>query len=266
MLKKCYKVIMLRSKWLWAGAVCVAIAAALLGGGCGGDDSGSSAAPGDGVVAEGEKGEGGNDAGGGGEEGGGSAAEDPGGAVGGVAPNGSAPSGGAAGGGGGSNGGGGKGGQTKSGLGEKAARGGRGGSKKRVGKGGSNPAGGGGADGDDAKAAFLTEADAICRAERKDIRQNLSKYTGEGLNSLTKNAPAIVNELVIPNLEDEMRGIEALNPPASARDAMTALFGAIDGLIARARAEPRNFILDAESVEKSIQVAEANGFKVCGGI
>jgi hypothetical protein len=139
--------------------------------------------------------------------------------------------------------------------------------KKRPPRPGSGSAGGGANPAPPPSAeAFLAAADEICKARREGTRQGLSEFTKVGLSNLEDAAKKIVDELVIPSLESEMREIEALNPPASADGAVSALFAGIEGMIASGKAEPRNFILKGDAVVSSEEAAKQNGFKVCGGI
>jgi hypothetical protein len=139
--------------------------------------------------------------------------------------------------------------------------------KKRPSKSGSGSSGGGANPAPPLSAeAFLAAADEICKARREDTRQGLSDFTKVGLSNLEDAAKKIVDELVIPSLESEMREIEALNPPASADGAVSALFAGIEGMIASGKAEPRNFILKGDAVASSEEAAKQNGFTVCGGI
>lgn len=271
LLKKCYKVAMLSSKREqgYLAILVIAVAAALLAvSGCGGDDD---TAAGTGPVAAQEDGEGGSASGGGapsseeaeGEGGGeGEGGEGGAGAVGGEAAGGVVPGdGGSAGGG---NGNGASAGGGKAGLQAGTAKS-RSGKKRRSGGGGSG-GGGGGETVPPGAAEFLEQADAICKEKRENTRQNISDYTSVGLGNLEKNAEEIVNKLVIPNLEAEMQEIQALNPPASASGAVTALFSAIEEMIATGKADPEGFILTGEAVSKSEEIAKSNGFTVCGGI
>jgi hypothetical protein len=254
--------------------VLTAVAAlfAIVGCGGGGDDETSTAAS---QIAASEGGEGNQgDAGKGGETSpggkaasGGSVAEESegGGSAGGESPIDETEEGGGAAVAGGATGGGATGG----------AKGGHGGSaglqagkaKKRPHKHrGSRQGPGGGTAGAPSPESFFADADAICEGRRKDTRERLPDFTKVGLDNLEKSAESIVSELVIPNLEGEMREIEALNPPSSVAAAVSALFQAIEGMISSGRDEPRNFILKGDAVASSEEVAKQNGFNVCGGI
>jgi hypothetical protein len=264
---------MIRTDWKEGRLALVAVAALFVAGCGGGGDEEASAGSGQLAAREGGEGGNGSDAGASGE----AAGE---GATGGSAGDGStggdeAASGGAAGGeaasGGAAGGGraGGVKGDRSGGAGNAGLQTGK--AKKRPPRrrgsgGGSAGAGGGAATVPPSAESFFAAADAICGERRENTRQNLSDFTKVGLDNLENAAEEIVNELVIPNLEGEMREIEALNPPASASGAVSALFNAIEGMIAAGRAEPRNFILKADAVTSSEEVAKQNGFKVCGGI
>jgi hypothetical protein len=272
LIKNCYKVAMLMSKGLRVGMVLTLIAlTAALGviAGCGGGDDDSAGATG--AVASGENG--GSDAAGGGaaegnaSDGGNGAASgevagDASGAVaGGGAEEGNSPDGNGASAGGNGAGGGSKAQAGKGGLSGGAARGGK--AKKR------SPSGSSGTEGSPATGSdsdFFAQADAICQERRADTRDNLGQYMKNGIASLEKNVKTVVDELIIPNLEKEMSGITALNPPASASDEVAALFDQIEGLIAAGKADPADLVLTGSAAAKSEEEAKQLGFGICGGI
>jgi hypothetical protein len=264
---------MLRSKGLLAGTALIAFAvvaalALLAGCGGGGDDETSSAADAvaakegaDGGAGNGGGGEGGAASPAGGEGGGEEAANGASAEAGGEgsAAAGESAGGGSAGGGGG-NSAGAAGGAGKAGLNSSAAKG-RSSKKRGARQRGSST---GGASGSDAE--FYAAADAICKEKRENTRKNLLDYTEKGLENIAEDATAIVDKLVIPNLEEELRDIRALNPPASVSGVAGELYGWIEKMIAAAKAEPSNFLLNVGIVAESEEAAKQNGFAVCGGI
>jgi hypothetical protein len=263
LIKKCYKVGMQMSKrvqgYVAMGAI-MAITALLAAAGCGGGDdppagSASAAAPEKGAGNGGAGGQGGQEASGGEEPGESVATGTSGGEGAGSGSSGGSSGGEGAAGGGKSTGGG------EAGLQGRSAKGGTKGKRK--------PRGGessGGSEGSADGSTFFASADSICQERRKNTRQNLTDYTGVGIESLGKNAGKIVNELVIPNLEGEMDEIRALNPPASAEGAVNDLFGWIEKMIAAGKDDPEAFLLSSKLVPESEEAAKQNGFGVCGGI
>jgi hypothetical protein len=259
---------MSRRNWLLAGlGLIVAVAVVAVALAAGGDDEASeTSAP---VAAkEGNKGEDGA-GGGGGRDGNavsGEAANDTAGTAGGGASEAEGGAGGGSAGSGGASGDGPNGGAGEAGLNGSTAKGRsgkKGGSRKRGSKGGGGEGSATGAD-----AAFFAQADAICKELRADTLRRLGDYTGSGLESLAKNAPRVVNELVIPNLEEQMDRIQALNPPSSASGAVAALFDSIEAMITAGQADPKEFLLgtSAELATKSEAIGKKNGFSACGGI
>jgi hypothetical protein len=117
------------------------------------------------------------------------------------------------------------------------------------------------------KAEFIKAADAICGEVEAQIKAGIQPYVqGSNLNSFAKEAPAIVQAVVTPNLESEINQIRALQPPADAEGAAGALLTSIQAMIGEAQAKPSEFVLGGKSVTNSEQVAAANGFTVCGGL
>jgi hypothetical protein len=250
---------MLKTKWLqgWVALVAVAVMGTLVLAGCGGgDDDETSSSAGAVAAKEGDEG-----AQGGGEGGAASAGGESGEAAGGAAS---------------AEGGASAGGQGSEAGGEAAAGGGTGKAAGKAGVGGGKAKqsarkkrsrkAAGSSDESAAVEAYFAQADAICRERRKNTRQHLGDYTKAGLENIEKNAPRIVTELIIPNLEQEMQELQALSVPAGASQATAALYAAIEKMIATGKAEPAAFLLTAGVVASAEEEAKANGFNVCGGI
>lgn len=86
------------------------------------------------------------------------------------------------------------------------------------------------------------------------------------MTSLANNAGAIVNQVVVPNLEQEIDDVRGLDASAGAGEAAAAIIGAMEELISSAKTNPGGFILGAEGAEKPEQMASRYGFTYCGKV
>lgn len=125
-----------------------------------------------------------------------------------------------------------------------------------------NGAGDGGAI---SKAEFVAAVNSICAKSDQEIESRLAAEVGKkGIGNAAKEAPAIVENVVVPTLEAEIEVLRALEVPPGGDQGVAAVTGALEETINEATANPEEFVFAPDPFAKSRQVAQAHGLKRCG--
>jgi len=133
--------------------------------------------------------------------------------------------------------------------------------------GGARSAAGGAGRPSAAVARFIASADAICREVRARTRSLPDSYARRDLAGISEaRARSLVERVVDPGLEREIRRIVELRRPPAATQTSQAILNAIAEMIVQSQAHPRSFLLERRAVAESRAKARAAGFRVCGGL
>jgi hypothetical protein len=126
-----------------------------------------------------------------------------------------------------------------------------------------------GDDGGDAptKTEFIAEADQICSDGDAEIEAAAEETFGQ---SDQPPAPAeqerFASETVIPNIEEQVNGVDELTPPEGDEDQIQALVDAAREGIERGKEDPSLFLEQGgeDPLAEASRIAQEYGFKACG--
>jgi hypothetical protein len=125
----------------------------------------------------------------------------------------------------------------------------------------------GSAEGSIDKAAFVSQADAICKkasgrmfAELRALGKGKNLKAGPGGEAET----TVVTKVAIPVLEDELEEIRALGIPSEGKPQVEAFLGAMRKMISSAQAAPETFLADASGSYENARLASGQvGMSAC---
>lgn len=109
------------------------------------------------------------------------------------------------------------------------------------------------------KAAFVREADAVCRKAQEEIIKGASKVPIEDVPQARKEAEfKMVSTLLIPTLEEEVDRLRALGAPAGDEAEIERMLELTEGAIDEAKTEPETYVQGEDYVNGSEHYGEAN--------
>jgi hypothetical protein len=115
------------------------------------------------------------------------------------------------------------------------------------------------------KEAFITQADAICKASGDAIGKQANQVFS-GQQPSQAEVDQFANEVVVPGLREQLDGIRALTPPEGDEDQINAILDAVDEATNQVEADPS--LLQASDNEglfaQANQLAQDYGLKECG--
>lgn len=88
------------------------------------------------------------------------------------------------------------------------------------------------------KSEFLAQGNAICAKGNKEINAAGSKAFTQGQAPSQADQDKFVTDTVIPNIQTQIDGIEALTPPSGDEDQVTAITDAAQSALDKAKADP----------------------------
>jgi hypothetical protein len=129
----------------------------------------------------------------------------------------------------------------------------------------SNEAGGSGGAGTQSVSGteFTKEADQICAKAQKATNAQLGRYIGQNSEQAVEE---LVDDVIVPELEGEIQGIQALGASGAAGESSEALVTILEGLIDEAEADPKSFVLEGKPVIEATKEGKQLGFKSCGAV
>jgi hypothetical protein len=112
---------------------------------------------------------------------------------------------------------------------------------------------------------FITQADAICTSSNDEVDAQAQQVFG-GQQPTDAQLAQFINDTLIPSLEDEINGIDALTPPAGDEDQVQAIIDAVNTALDKVKANPQLVAASANNgpFAEADQLAKAYGLKVCG--
>lgn len=120
------------------------------------------------------------------------------------------------------------------------------------------------------KAAFIREADAICRKADAAVTEEITEYAEENEIPISEGEEPnedqqieIFHAVVLPNIATQAEEIAALTPPKGDEETIEDLTNTLSEEVAEA--EEENTAPDGSTLEGATKQAHAYGFKTCGG-
>jgi hypothetical protein len=129
---------------------------------------------------------------------------------------------------------------------------------------------GGGGDNAPTKAAFVKQADGICKKNNKALDQQAHAFfKEEGIGSneepTKEQSLKFANEILIPNVEKQVDGVDELTPPKGDEDKVQAVTDSANEAIDKAKQDPTSlFSNKTDPFAKANKLATDYGLKVCG--
>jgi hypothetical protein len=119
------------------------------------------------------------------------------------------------------------------------------------------------------KAAFIKEADGVCKAADEELNEEIESYAKENGISTTKEPTKaqqeeIYAEVVLPNVAGQGDDIDALTPPEGDEVKVEEIVHALDSGVEEAEANPGLLVEGKNPLEDASSKAKAYGMKVCG--
>jgi hypothetical protein len=119
------------------------------------------------------------------------------------------------------------------------------------------------------KAAFVKEADGICRAADNELNEEVESYAEENGITLGKEPTKaqqeeIYKEVVLPNVGRQGEEIDALTPPEGDEDTVGEIVDALDEGVEEGEEDPGQLVEGKSPLADASSKATAYGMKVCG--
>jgi hypothetical protein len=119
------------------------------------------------------------------------------------------------------------------------------------------------------KAAFIKEADGICRQADTKLNEEIGTYAEEnGLS--TKKEPSkdqqveIYEAVVLPNIKGQDEDLAALTPPEGDEEAVEEIVDALGEGVESAEEDPQQLVEGKNPLSDASSKAKAYGMTVCG--
>jgi len=120
------------------------------------------------------------------------------------------------------------------------------------------------------KTEFIKQADAICKKEEAKIGGEFKAFAKENDIPLDKEpnneqSEELVEEILIPNVQNQADGIRELGTPSGDEDKVEAILDALDEGIEEAEEDPGAlFASESDPFAKANKLASGYGLEVCG--
>jgi hypothetical protein len=115
------------------------------------------------------------------------------------------------------------------------------------------------------KAEYITRGDTVCKLGTLAIGQAGRERFGTS-NATRQQAVQFGQQVVVPSLEDTLRKLRALQPPAGDEAQTTAIYAALEKAINQLKQNPDLFVQSHQGgiFDEANRLAQAYGFKQCG--
>jgi hypothetical protein len=120
------------------------------------------------------------------------------------------------------------------------------------------------------KTEFIKQADAICAKSEKQVSTEFEDFAKENDIPLDKEpseeqSEELVEEVLIPSVQDQADGIRDLGLPSGDEDRVEAMLDALDEAIEEAEDDPAAlFASGSDPFAKANKLASDYGLEVCG--
>jgi hypothetical protein len=119
------------------------------------------------------------------------------------------------------------------------------------------------------KAAFIKQADAVCKAADDELNVELEAFATE--NGITqKKQPTKAQQIqgyedvVLPNIKQQGAELGGMTPPEGDEDTVGEIVDALDEGVEDAEADPEQLVEGKNPLAGASSKARAYGLKVCG--
>jgi hypothetical protein len=120
------------------------------------------------------------------------------------------------------------------------------------------------------KAAFIKQADAICKKGNQDINTQAHEFfkkekiaRNEQLNK--QQASQLASEIILPNVQKQVDGVDGLTPPKGDEATVQAVTDAANEAIDKSKQDPVALLSNKSGpFAKANKLAKDYGLKVCG--
>ncbi len=117
------------------------------------------------------------------------------------------------------------------------------------------------------KAKFIEQGDAACTQHNEQIQRKAQALLSDaGESSQAELAAEIVNQVMAPRMEHEIRTVRAYVLPPENVDQALRVLEAMQEVVDRAQQEPLAFVRTTRPFDKPERLGREFGFKVCGGL
>jgi hypothetical protein len=119
------------------------------------------------------------------------------------------------------------------------------------------------------KAAFIKEADGVCRAANTELNGEIESYAKENGIPLGKEPSKaqqveIYEAVVLPNIAKQGEELGELTPPEGDEDTVGEIVDGLDEGVEDAEADPEQLVEGKNPLAGASSEARAYGLKVCG--
>jgi hypothetical protein len=126
------------------------------------------------------------------------------------------------------------------------------------------------------KAEFIRQVDAICTRGKKQVETEFASYLkknkikeigekGESPADAESHEIAVIETIAIPELQEQIEELKALQPPSDDEDEVEAFLDATEEGLSKGEEEPQALFSTTKKLfAKSDKLAQSYGFKVCG--
>jgi hypothetical protein len=115
------------------------------------------------------------------------------------------------------------------------------------------------------KAEFVKQADAICQKGSKEIDQKGKALFGGGQKPTSAQQKQFATEVLLPNVEQQVSGVDNLTPPKGDEDQVNAIVTTAHAAIEKGKSDPAALLSDKDDpFAKTNKLAREYGLKVCG--
>jgi len=118
------------------------------------------------------------------------------------------------------------------------------------------------------KEEFIAKADAICKKSNVRMAAGFSKRLKDARSLVKPQSPQLeklVGEVMVPNLEREIRELRALGIPSGDSERIEAMLEALDEGVETAERNPKAVVASSDAVFGiAARLAGEYGLEVCG--
>lgn len=114
-------------------------------------------------------------------------------------------------------------------------------------------------------ADFIEEADAICAEGDEAIDAEAQELFGGGGEPSEKEQATFIEDVVVPNIQDQLDQLEALDPPEEGADEFQSLLDEANAALDELESNPTAFVEGGDPFAEANRQAQDLGFTSCGG-
>jgi hypothetical protein len=116
------------------------------------------------------------------------------------------------------------------------------------------------------KAEYAKDVNAICKKAVARFPDKIGEYIGGDLSKIEEESSGLVEDVMVPGIEEEIEDVAALGAPPEATKSAEELIGIFEVEIEKAEEDPEAFVDKGEAAIEAQKKAKALGFKECGPV